>query len=87
MGLHVVLNANIDEYYCSSTQSAGFKILLHSPVEKPLISNYGILVSPGVETRLIVQPRFGTASHRLRNIEVKKRVCLFADEKNLTYFR
>lgn len=87
MGLRVTLNANVDEYYCSSTHSAGFKVLLHSPVETPLIASYGTLISPGRETRMLITPRFGTTSRRLRNIEQKKRVCVFADEGNLTYYR
>lgn len=41
LGLTIVLDAGISEYYCSSTNSYGFKILLHSPNETPRITHYG----------------------------------------------
>lgn len=41
LGLIIVLDAGISEYYCSSTNSYGFKILLHSPNETPRITHYG----------------------------------------------
>lgn len=34
LGLSIVVDVGIDEYYCSSTNSYGFKILLHSPVKR-----------------------------------------------------
>lgn len=43
LGLHLVLNADVPDYFCSSTNSFGFKILLHNPVEMPQISYYGII--------------------------------------------
>lgn len=32
LGLYVILNGDVTDYYCSSTNSAGFKILLHNPI-------------------------------------------------------
>lgn len=49
MGLTVVLYANREEYYCSSSNSLGFKVLIHNPVETPKISNFGYYISPGGE--------------------------------------
>lgn len=35
IGLSLVLNASISEYYCGTTNSLGFKVLAHSPNELP----------------------------------------------------
>lgn len=87
MGLFVVLNASVADYYCSSTNSAGFKMLLHSPIETPNIADYGIALMPGLETRIIINPRFSEASDRLRSVPIKHRQCIFANEKRLSYFK
>lgn len=87
MGLYVILNGDISDYYCSSTNSAGFKVLLHNPAETPRISDYGMLVSPGQESRIIIRPQIQTASRILRSIPIAKRKCIFSNEANLSYFR
>ncbi|KAI4503005.1 hypothetical protein M0802_002049 [Mischocyttarus mexicanus] len=86
-GLTLVLDANIKEYYCSSTASAGFKMLLHSPVETPKIADFGFAVSPGKEVRVIVSPRISTASKNILTIPRRKRKCFFTTERNLRYYR
>lgn len=87
MGLQLMLNADVADYYCSSTHSAGFKILLHSPNETPRISEFGMFVAPGRENRILVSPRINSASRLIRNINIEQRQCVFANEANLTYFR
>lgn len=87
MGLTIVLDANIKSYFCSSTNSVGFKVLLHTPTETPKISNYGFFITPGQEIRTVVEPRINDASKQIRNIPVKQRNCFFASEGNLSYFR
>lgn len=87
MGLHLILNAAVDDYYCSTTHSAGFKILLHSPNETPRISEYGMLIAPGREARILITPRINSASRLIRKVKIDQRQCVFANEANLTYFR
>lgn len=87
LGLYVVLNAAAHDYYCSSTDSVGFKILLHNPTETPRIADYGVFIAPGFETRMVITPRISTASRLIRNIDRKQRQCIFANEANLTFFR
>ncbi len=41
MGLSVLLNVQEDEYYCSSSESVGFKILMHTPDTLPQMSEFG----------------------------------------------
>ncbi|XP_035448299.2 pickpocket protein 28-like isoform X1 [Spodoptera frugiperda] len=86
-GLSLVLDANLAEYYCASTKSAGFKILLHNPTETPKIRNLGGIYGPGREARIAIWPRISDAQPSLRSIDIKKRLCLFSNEKELVFFR
>ncbi|XP_037037296.1 pickpocket protein 28-like [Bradysia coprophila] len=87
MGLTVVLNVNVDEYHCSSTDSKGFKVLLHSPTETPQIQNFGFSITPGYESRVVITPRISDANFKIRSIPQSQRNCIFASEGNLAYFR
>lgn len=87
MGLTIILDANIKQYFCSSTNSVGFKVLLHTPTETPKISNYGFFITTGQEIRTVVEPRINDASDLIRSIPVRNRQCFFASEGNLSYFR
>lgn len=87
MGLTVVANVRANDYYCSTTNSAGFKVLLHPPTETPQIADYGIAIAPGQESRVIIKPLLSVASDLIRSIPLAQRQCIFADEANLTYFR
>lgn len=82
-----MVDAGISEYYCSSTNSYGFKILLHSPNEAPMISHYGTSVSNGYETRIVISPTISEASKAVRKLHVPIRQCLFEEENYLTYYR
>ncbi|XP_045539292.1 pickpocket protein 28 [Papilio machaon] len=86
-GLTLVLDANIAEYYCASTKSMGFKILLHNPTETPNIAKIGEIYGPGIEARVAIQPRILDAQPSLKDIDVKKRLCLFSSEKELVFYR
>lgn len=87
LGLNVILNANINDYYCSSMNSYGFKVLLHNPIESPKISYYGMLVSPGFETQIVVTPSLAHSSNNIRSVPKKLRACKFENENDLSYFR
>ncbi|XP_025415309.1 pickpocket protein 28 [Sipha flava] len=87
LGLTLVLDAEIEEYYCSSEVSYGFKIMLHSPVETPKISSFGSFVSPGRETSIEIHPTVGMATPALANIEKEKRQCVYSAEKQLRFYR
>ncbi|XP_076229162.1 pickpocket protein 28 isoform X2 [Nomia melanderi] len=86
-GLTLVLDADIAEYYCSSTASVGFKMLLHNPVETPKIAEYAFAITPGEETRILVTPQISTAMKTIINVPQKKRKCFFTSERKLLYYR
>lgn len=87
LGLTIVLDGGIKEYYCSSTYSYGFKILLHSPNEAPMISHFGTSISNGYESRVVITPTFSEATAAIRKLPISVRQCLFEEENNLSYYR
>ncbi|XP_062554192.1 pickpocket protein 28 isoform X3 [Armigeres subalbatus] len=87
MGLSVVLDANVKDYYCSSTSSYGFKLLLHNPTETPKMAEYAHYIQVGTENRIIVSPRISDASFLIRKTSIAQRQCIFASESKLSYFR
>lgn len=87
LGLFIALYANLKEYYCSSTSSYGFKLLLHSPIESPKIAHFGMALSIGYETQMLVTPVISQASNRIRRVPTAVRQCLFENETDLSYYR
>lgn len=86
MGLSLILNADVANYYCSTTSSSGFKVLLHSPIETPKMANFAFFVSPGLETKIVITPKISEASELIRKVPVQQRQCIFADEASLSYY-
>lgn len=87
LGLSITLDVSENEYYCSSTNSYGFKVLLHSPNEMPKIAHYGTAVANGFESRVIVVPTLSEASNAVRKVSRNIRQCLFENENFLRYYR
>lgn len=87
MGLSVLLNTSSREYFCTSTRSYGFKVMIHNPVEQPKIGNFGLLVTKQRETRISIKPSIQGASPKIKSMGIDKRHCLFSDEGNLTFYR
>lgn len=87
LGLSLILNATINEYYCSSTNGFGFKVLLHSSNELPEVEHYGVGIANGYESRIIASPILSTASKAIRGISRDIRKCLFENENYLKLYR
>lgn len=87
LGLTILLDAGIGEYYCSSTNSYGFKFLLHSPNEAPRITNYGTQVSNGYESRVVIAPTISEATDPIKKLPIDVRQCYFENENYLMYYR
>ncbi|KAJ4440577.1 hypothetical protein ANN_08722 [Periplaneta americana] len=61
--------------------------MLHSPVETPMIAQYGHLIGPGMEYRIIATPKITNSTRSLRFIKEKDRQCAFSSDRYLKYFR
>ena len=53
-GLHMVLNAQQEQYYGSYSTIAGFKVHVHNKNEPPLVEENGFAVMPGTCTFVAV---------------------------------
>ena len=86
MGLSVLLDVEEDEYFCSSAESFGFKILPYMPISMPMMKGFGLALHPGTETFLGVRPTIIHTEDDLATIAVDKRQCFFDHEKDLRFF-
>ncbi|KAK9888762.1 hypothetical protein WA026_000987 [Henosepilachna vigintioctopunctata] len=87
LGLSITLDTQVDNYYCSSTASVGFKIVLSNPIETPRTADFGFLLSPGIEARYVINPVIREATDSLRGVPIYKRNCYFSNERRLQYYR
>ncbi|XP_017783361.1 PREDICTED: pickpocket protein 28-like [Nicrophorus vespilloides] len=87
LGLTLVLDADLAQYYCSSTSSTGFKALISSPIESPKVADFGFLIPPGDETRVTIEPIIMDATKGIKGIDIKKRQCFFNNERYLQFYR
>ncbi|KAH8238628.1 hypothetical protein KR032_011917 [Drosophila birchii] len=86
LGLSLTLDVQADAYYCSSSSSIGFKVALHSPNESPNVRETGVLLAPGMETKLRIDPAKILTEKHLRWVDRKYRRCLFRNELKLRWF-
>lgn len=87
MGLSLILNADIHDYYCSSTRSYGFKVLLHNPNDLPRVAYYGVAIPVGYESRLVIEPVLAEASDAILRVPKRIRNCIFENENFLKFYR
>ncbi|KAF5280680.1 hypothetical protein FQA39_LY05328 [Lamprigera yunnana] len=83
-GLTLVLDANLDEYYCSSTESTGFKMTLYNPIEN---MGYPRFIPLHRECYFQFITTVKDAEEDVRSVDIKNRRCYFNHEKYLRYFR
>lgn len=83
--LLMIEKASID-YGCSGS-TAGYKIVVHTPDDVPLLSKNFVRVSPTKEVTIAVQPVMVTTSDGISKYPVEKRKCFMNGERNLKFFK
>ncbi|XP_017860767.1 PREDICTED: pickpocket protein 28 [Drosophila arizonae] len=86
-GLKIVLNGFTDEYYCSSTNGQGFKVLLYNSIDQPRLKESGLPIMLGHETNYRIVPNSYEAVPSIRNIDRMTRKCIFSDEQKLLFYK
>ncbi|XP_023161497.2 pickpocket protein 28 [Drosophila hydei] len=86
-GLQIVLNGHTDEYYCSSTNGQGFKVLLYNSIDQPRLKESGLPIMLGHETNYRIVPNSYEAVQTIRKIDRKRRQCIFSDEQELIFYK
>ncbi|KAH8368003.1 hypothetical protein KR084_005539 [Drosophila pseudotakahashii] len=87
MGLQIILNGHVNDYFCSSTNGQGFKVLLYNPIDQPRMKESGLPVMIGHQTSFRIIARSFEALPTIRNIHRTKRQCIFSDERELLFYR
>ncbi|XP_017090672.2 pickpocket protein 28 [Drosophila bipectinata] len=87
LGFTAVLDAQISEYYCSSTNGPGFKVYFHNPIEVPMVKEAGLITAIGYETNYRIEMVRAEAVAAIRSISREGRQCLFKNEKDLIFYR
>ncbi|XP_036333953.1 pickpocket protein 28 isoform X2 [Rhagoletis pomonella] len=86
MGLSLILNAELEDYYCSTTNGPGFKIVMHSPIEATKMKETALILPIGFESRLRIDVVSNEATANLRTLQSNERQCILKDEVHLLYF-
>ncbi|XP_075167156.1 pickpocket 12 [Haematobia irritans] len=87
MGITLILNADIEDYYCSSTSGPGFKVSISSPIDLPQVKEAGLTVPLRSESRFRLETILSEAARSIRGINRKQRQCLFQNEEPLLYYK
>ena len=87
MGLSLILNVKEDEYYCSGTESVGFKTLLHMPMAMPELLEFGFGVHPGMETFVDIIPEMTHSLDTIHKFDYHMRQCYINSDKELYFFK
>lgn len=86
-GLTIMLKTDVDNYFCSSTNSAGFKISIADPLELPLGEGL-VTVLPGYKIEIALSPLVTDAKTSLTHeTTAASRWCHFSTERKLKFYR
>lgn len=85
-GLSVLLDPNMDEYFCPVSDSEGLLYVLHSPLELPKLAEFGSAIHVDKEIWVEVTPDVTTTDDDIRDIEYDKRKCHFGKNDELRFF-
>ncbi|XP_055300406.1 pickpocket protein 28-like [Sitodiplosis mosellana] len=85
-GINLIMKADVDDYFCSSTESFGFKVLIHNPNDLPMIKNLGMAIPSNFESRFAISPTLAIGAPSIRSLAIDVRKCIFQSENFLSYF-
>ena len=87
-GLDIILDAEQFNYAYHHSNAAGFKISLHSHLEKPILQFSSELINLGTETQINVKPTITyTTDYTIDALKPEDRECYQNLETNLTYLK
>ncbi|XP_035702813.1 pickpocket protein 28-like [Folsomia candida] len=86
-GLSVLLNPDLEEYFCTSSDSHGFQLVKHLPIDNPKVVDFGIAIRPNAEVFMGVKPEITMADRDIYNFKLEKRNCYFYGEFPLAYYK
>ncbi|CAL8109591.1 unnamed protein product [Orchesella dallaii] len=85
-GLSILVDPNVDDYYCPVSDSTGVRFILHTPLEMPHVMEFASVADLQKEILIEVHPEMTNADDDIRDFEREKRQCYFGKEKKLRFF-
>lgn len=85
-GLSVILDPDLDEYYCTNTDSEGFVVALNVPLDFPRMRDNGIAIRTNSEVFMSVRPEITLPDETIKQFPLNKRQCYFSDEHKLPHY-
>lgn len=86
-GLSILLNPGLEEYFCTSSDSHGFRMTAHLPIDVPHISDFGLAIRPNSEVFINIRPEVTIADKSsIHSFPAAQRECYFAGERELSYY-
>ncbi|XP_059608203.1 pickpocket protein 28-like [Phlebotomus argentipes] len=87
-GLFVWLQSAVKDFdYMCRGATQGFKLLLHTPGEIPMVSKHYMRIPLNQEITVTVKPSMFTTSDGLMGYNPSRRQCFFNHERELEFFR
>ncbi|XP_074030574.1 pickpocket protein 28 [Leptinotarsa decemlineata] len=74
------------DYLCAK-DTQGFKVVLHTPHTMPQLRKQFIPVAWDTCVQAMINPKMMTTSKEVKKFKPKDRLCYFADERSLKYFK
>ena len=81
-GLTLLLNVSSSDYFITSDNFAGLKVLVHDPAAYPELQSKALAIDSNQEIFITTIASQTDASSRIRDFAVTARNCLFEDERN-----
>ncbi|CAG7817992.1 unnamed protein product, partial [Allacma fusca] len=69
-GLSILLNPDLHEYFCTTSDSVGFRLLAHSPIEVPRVVDFGNAIGPNSEVFINVKPTITVADDKIATFKL-----------------
>ncbi len=60
-GLSFLLDPDLDEYFCTSSDSTGFRLVTHLSTDSPHVTDFGLAIRPNSEHFVSVRPEITLA--------------------------
>ncbi|CAB4058795.1 ASICN [Lepeophtheirus salmonis] len=82
-GLSILLDSKSKDYFVSSDNFIGFKILVHDPQSYPEVKGRSLIIGPGKESFMTIAASHTEGSDSIRKLPIERRNCLFSDERKV----
>ncbi|CAL8117104.1 unnamed protein product [Orchesella dallaii] len=86
-GLSILLNPGLEEYFCTTSDSHGFRMTAHLPIDVPHITDFGLAIKPQSEVFVNIRPEVTIADKEtIGDFPAEQRECYFSGEMELGYY-